>query len=80
MTNSPIPAAEPAPREIRRRELARRTKAQLAREVRRTLIYSAYPPESWRKDELITSILDREFLPALADGQAPEPGGPLDEA
>jgi hypothetical protein len=77
MTNQPIPpgpaAARPVTREDRRRELAKRTKAQLAREVRRTLVYSAYPPESWRKDELITSILDREFLPA------PERGS-LDEA
>jgi hypothetical protein len=48
-------------REGRRRELARRTKTQLVSMVGRTLIGSAHPPSTWRKDELIAHVLDGEF-------------------
>lgn len=38
-------------------ELNKLTKAELAAKVRETLICSAYPPEQWRKDELINHII-----------------------
>jgi len=48
-------------REDRRRELARLTKAQLIKLYRPRCLYSAHPLESWRKDELISSLLSLEF-------------------
>ena len=69
-------------REARRLELGRRSKSQLASMVRVGLIYSAHPPEKWNKDELISTILDREFRAAptpAATVPSPEPA-PIDGA
>ena len=54
-------AAAVTTREDRRRELARLTKAQLVKLYRPRCLYSAHPLETWRKDELISSLLSLEF-------------------
>ena len=38
-------------------KLNKLTKAELVAKVQETLIYSAYPPAQWRKDELINHII-----------------------
>ena len=35
--------------------------AALWRDRNRDVVYTAHPPEKWRKDELITGILEKEF-------------------
>lgn len=56
----PVPTADP--RELRRRELDRRTKAQLIR-LAAPHVMGARPLTAWRKDEIVTALLDREFRP-----------------
>jgi hypothetical protein len=70
-----------AAREDRRRELAKMTKTRLCRMYRNGIttprgtitqwIGGMHPPEQWRKDEVISSILRIEYPPPDA-----EPDGP----
>jgi hypothetical protein len=49
-----------AARELRRKELERRTKAQLVRMLQ-PHVMTAHPLTAWRKDEIVASLLDHEF-------------------
>jgi hypothetical protein len=52
-------------REDRRRELERRTKAQLVRMLQ-PHVMTANPLTSWTKAEIVSGLLDHEFPPAVS--------------
>lgn len=85
MSTQPSPEANPDERQAapetrmehwlrRGRELDKMRKADLCAMYRRMgYLWSPHPPEKWRKDEVVNSIVDLEWGSLPDDRKAPEP-------